>query len=161
MKLDADITNLLTVLRFAHAPVERKLYFKENRLGSRSGVLEEHRLFVGPGRLPFTLLSRAASQDTLKAAVETLTGTPYENALRNGLRAFEQSNQLSSFEKHLKRLHLDWNRRLIEKEPLGIGVLLGYLALKINEIGNLRWIANGVQLGLKPDAIRLELELIS
>ena len=53
LKLDADIANLLTVLRFAHAPAERKL------LGSRSSLLEENGLFVGPGRLSFALLSRA------------------------------------------------------------------------------------------------------
>lgn len=154
LKFDADIANLMTVLRFAHAPAERKL------LGSRSSFLEENSLFLGPGRLPFTLLSRAASRDTPRAAIEILAGTPYDDALRGGLKAYEQSYQLSSFEKSLKRLRLDWARRLIEKDPLGIGVLIGYLALKINEIGNLRWIANGIQFGLKTSAIRVELELI-
>jgi V/A-type H+-transporting ATPase subunit C len=155
LKLDADIANLLTVLRFANAPAERKL------MGSRSGLLEENGLFVGPGRLSFDLLSRAASQDTLKAAVEILSGTPYEGSLREGLKAYEGSNRLSSFEKCLKRLRLDWARRMFEKDPLGIGVLIGYLALKINEVGNLRWIANGIQMGLKPSAIHMELELLS
>jgi V/A-type H+/Na+-transporting ATPase subunit C len=155
LRLDADILNLLTVLRFAHAPTERKLP------GSRSGLLETNRLFVGPGRLSFATLSRAASEMTIKAAVETLAGTPYEGPLRNGLQAYVQSNQVSSLEKHLKRFRLDWTRRLIAKDPLGIGVLIGYLALKINEVGNIRWIANGINLGLKPNAIRLELELVT
>ena len=155
LKLDADLTNLLTVLRFAHAPVERKL------VSYRLGAPDFNSLFVGPGRLPFALLGRAASQDTAAAAVEVLSGTPYEPALRAGLEAYTLSNRLSSFEKYLKKHRLDWMRGLIHRDPLGIGVLLGYLALKVNETSNIRWIAHGINLRLKPDAIRMELELIS
>jgi len=155
LKLDADIVNLLTVLRFAHAPTERKL------LGNRSGLQDTQHLFVGPGRLSFATLSRAASEDTVKAAVETLAGTLYEDPLRKGLQAYAQSNRVSSFEKQLKKFRLDWARRLIAKDPLGIGVLIGYLALKINEVSNIRWIANSINLGLKPNAIRTELELVT
>lgn len=155
LRLDADIINLLTVLRFAHAPTERNLP------GSRSGLLETHHLFVGPGRLSFAMLSRAASEVTVKAAVETLAGTPYEIPLSKGLQAYAQSNRVSSFEKHLRKFRLDWARRLIARDPLGIGVMIGFLALKINEVSNIRWIANGINLGLKPNAIRLELELVT
>jgi vacuolar-type H+-ATPase subunit C/Vma6 len=34
---------------------------------------------------------------------------------------------------------------------------LGYVALKINEVGNLRWIGYGINLGTEPKAILLEL----
>ncbi len=152
LRLDADIVNLLTVLRFAHAPAERKLP------GSRMGLLETHNLFVGPGRLSFATLSRAASETTVKAAVETLAGTPYESPLRKGLQDYAQTNRVSSFEKHLLKFRLDWARRLVARDPLGIGVLIGYLALKINEVSNIRWIANGINLGIKPNDIRSELE---
>jgi V/A-type H+-transporting ATPase subunit C len=154
LKLDADIINLLTVLRFAHAPTERKMP------GNRSGLLDAHHLFVGPGRLTFTTLSRAAFEPTVKAAVETLAGTPYAEPLRKGLQAYAQTNRVSSFEKHLTKFRLDWAKRLVARDPLGIGVLIGYLALKINEVSNIRWIANGINLGLKSNAIRLELELV-
>jgi vacuolar-type H+-ATPase subunit C/Vma6 len=40
-------------------------------------------------------------------------------------------------------------------------VTLGYIALKVNEIGNLRWIAHGLGLGLAPDAIKADLELVT
>ena len=65
---------------------------------------------------------------------------------------------MSDFEKQLNRFRLRWMSRLISKDPLGIGVLLGFLALKINEISNIRWIAQGISLRLKVDAIRTELE---
>jgi len=46
---------------------------------------------------------------------------------------------------------------LIRKDPLGIGVPLGFIALKINEIANLRWVARGVQVGLSPLEIKSEI----
>jgi vacuolar-type H+-ATPase subunit C/Vma6 len=49
---------------------------------------------------------------------------------------------------------------LIPKDPLGIGVVLGYIALKINEVNNIRWIAQGANIGLKAEAIHLEVEFI-
>ena len=49
----------------------------------------------------------------------------------------------------------------ISRDPLGIGVLLGYVALKVNEVANLRWIAQGINLGLKSEAIRAGLEIVA
>jgi vacuolar-type H+-ATPase subunit C/Vma6 len=48
---------------------------------------------------------------------------------------------------------------LIVKDPLGIGVVLGYIALKTAELAKIRWIAQGINLGLKADAIKAELDL--
>jgi vacuolar-type H+-ATPase subunit C/Vma6 len=47
---------------------------------------------------------------------------------------------------------------LIAKDPLSIGVLLGYLALKTNEIGNIRWVARGINMGLRAEALKAEME---
>ena len=152
MKLEADLINLLTVLRFAHAPGERKF------LREWLHTDELDRLFVGPGKLQFTLLAHAGSQDTTNAAVEILAKTPYDPPLKAGLKAYAQSALLSEFEKQLIRFRLTWMSRQITKDPLGIGVLLGFLALKVNEVSNIRWIAQGVNLGLKAEAIRSEVE---
>lgn len=152
LQLEADIANVLTALRFAHAPGERRV------VGGRMGVLDFERLFVGPGRLSFATLARAASQEKVAAAVEVLAGSPYEQSLRAGLEVYARSNRLSAFEKQLRKYRLHWLAALIIKDPLGIGVVLGYMSLKSNEISNLRWIANGINLGLKTEAIRTELE---
>jgi len=154
INLDADLANLLTVLRFAQAPEERK------GLQERLDIARFEDLLFGPGRLPFELLAQAADQDTVEAALETLTGTPYQGPLRDGLQAYARTGRLSEFEKQLRRYRLDWASRLMIKDPLGIGVVLGYLALKINEIRNIRWIAQGINLGLKPNAIRSEVEFV-
>ena len=152
MKLEADLTNLLTILRFAHAPGEHKFlseWFHTDQLD---------RIFVGPGNISFASLAHAGNQITVNNAVETLEKTPYETPLKTGVRAYAQSALLSDIEKQLKRFRLAWMSRQIYKDPLGIGVLLGYVALKINEISNIRWIAQGINLGLKPEAIQEELE---
>jgi len=55
---------------------------------------------------------------------------------------------------------LQWMMNQLTKDPLGIGVVLGYIALKTNEVSNIRWIARGIDLGLKAKVIRDELEMI-
>ena len=126
LQLEADLTNLFSVLRFAHAPEERK--FLRDWLDT--GDLEY--IFVGPGVLPFSLLASAGSHDTIEAATETLAGTPYETPLNAGMRKYAESARLSDFEKQLTQFRLNWMSRQITNDPLGIGVLLGYLALKVN-----------------------------
>jgi vacuolar-type H+-ATPase subunit C/Vma6 len=155
LALEADLTNVLTVLRFAQFPHERDL------LRDRLGTDEIGHLFIGPGRIPFELLANTCRQDTVTAAIETLSGTSFEPALRAGLEIYARSNRLSDIERQLKHYRLEWMARQIKKDPLGIGVVLGYAALKVNEVGNIRWIAQGINLGLKADAIRAELEMVS
>jgi vacuolar-type H+-ATPase subunit C/Vma6 len=155
LALEADLANVLTVLRFAQSPHERDL------LRDRFGTDEIEVLFIGPGRIPYALLLNACRQDAVSAAVESLSGTSLEPALRAGLEAYSRSNRLSDIERQLRRYRLAWMAEQITKDPLGIGVVLGFLALKINEAGNLRWITQGINLGLKPDAIRAGLETVS
>jgi vacuolar-type H+-ATPase subunit C/Vma6 len=151
LQLEADLTNLFVVLRFTHAPSERK--FLRQWLGADDFDL----LFVGPGRLSFSMLARAGKQDTVQTAVETLSETPYTTPLKAGLVDYIQFPQLSKFEKHLLRFRLEWMSNQISQDPLGIGVLLGYLALKVNEVKNIRWIAQAKSLGYETKAVTAEL----
>jgi vacuolar-type H+-ATPase subunit C/Vma6 len=154
MKLEADITNLLTVLRFTLVPAERRL------LREHLGADDLSHLFVGPGNLSFERLARASSQDSLPGAFQMLAGSAYGPVLETGLEAFTKTGRLSDFEIRLKHYRLRWLAGLIPKCPLGIGVLLGYLALKTNEIANIGWVAQGINLGLKTETIRSELEFV-
>jgi V/A-type H+-transporting ATPase subunit C len=154
-QLEADLTNLFTVLRFARAPSERR--FLRDWLESDN----LQRLFVGPGRLPFHLLVQAGSQETINAAVGILSGTPYEAVLHAGLESYSQSARLSDFEKTLNRFRLKWMAAQVTNDPLGVGVVLGYLALKTNEVSNIRWIAKAFDLGLSVESIRSEVIVIS
>lgn len=154
LALEADVINLLTVLRLAHTPQDAPLYLKHFRADSLEA------LFVGPGRLSFEVLAQTADQSSLEAAVHQLRNTPYGNVLASGLDAYYHSQRLSEFERQLLRYRLNWRANLIRQDPLGIGVLLGYLALKINEIGNLRWVTHGTNSGLASNKLMDELELL-
>ena len=152
LALDADLANVLTAFRFAQEPAERDLL--RNYFGD-DGI---ERLFIGSGHIAFESIENAFNQDTVAAAIETLVGTTLKPALQIGLKQYEQSQRLSDVEKQLKRYRLEWMANQMMKEPLGIGVVLGYIALKTNEVGNIRWIAQGINLGLKVEAIKVELE---
>jgi len=151
--LDADVINILTALRFAHAPLERQM------LQIALGTTNLHDVFVAPGRLSLDQLAAMGRQDTAASAVDLLAGTPYE-VLRTGLTVYQQSNRLSVLEKQLADYRLRRMAALLGQDPLGIGVLLGYLALKLAEIGNIRWVAQGINLGLKAEAIQAELAVV-
>jgi vacuolar-type H+-ATPase subunit C/Vma6 len=114
---------------------------------------------VGPGHISYEILTNAFRQDTASSAIEILSGTFFEPALHVGLGVYARSNRLSDIERQLKHHRLVWMAGQIKKDPLGIGVVLGYVALKVNEINNIRWITQGINLELKADAIRAELEM--
>lgn len=155
LALEADLSNVLTVLRFVREPAERDLlreYFSDGRI--------EH-LFIGPGRIDFELLKGVCDQDSIAAAIESLAGTNLAPALQAGLERYEVSQKLSDMEKQLKSYRLKWMANQLVNDPLGIGVVLGYIAVKTNEISNIRWIAHGIDLGLKTKTIRAELEMVS
>lgn len=155
LKMEADLANLATVLRFAHTPAERKLV--------REWLGEEdlRHLLIGPGSLPFDLLVQAGMQDNLDAAVDSFAGTTYETPLRAGMKAYAQTGRLSDLERQLRRFRLEWLAGQIIADPLGIGMVLGYCALKVHEVSNLRWIARGIHLGLSARDIRTNLEFVS
>lgn len=150
--LEADLINLLTALRFVHTPLERQML----QIAMGTSTLRD--LLVTPGRLPLDLLAQIGARDTLPAAVDLLGSTPYASPLRAGLVLYQQSNRLSDIEKQLRRYRLRRLSGLIVQDPLGIGVILGYFALKIAEIGNIRWVAQGISLGLPAESIKVELE---
>lgn len=151
LHLEADLINLLSILRLASMPEEQEA------LQKALGAEELERLFVGPGRIPANLLVRAASQETVHEVVDLLEQTAYAAPLAAGMDAYRQTGRLSSFERQLYRFRLVRLARLIARHPLGIGVVLGYLAVKTNEVNDLRWIANGIHLSMRPEKIRAEL----
>ncbi len=151
LALEADAINIMTALRLIGVPGVTTV------LQERFGASDVTSLFVGPGHIPFALLAEAAGQESVPKAINTLTSTAYGPLLAGVLNAYAASARLSMFERALARRQLQFAASLFARDPLGIGVLLGYVALKTNEVANLRAIAQGLMLGEKPDRIRLEL----
>jgi vacuolar-type H+-ATPase subunit C/Vma6 len=149
--LEADTANVLSVLRLAGAPEI------ESTLREQFGPGGMAALLVGPGQIAPEVLVRAAQKESVGAAVEALAQTPVGATLAGAQEAFAASPRLSVFERALRLRQLKHAIRWLTGDPLGIGVLVGCVALKTNEVSNLRAIAQGLALGEKPGPIRSEL----
>lgn len=154
LEMDADMDNLMTALRFAQVPDQRR-YLAEER------ELELPDLLLEFGSLSISELQEAGEQDSVENAIEVLEYSPYDDALANGLETYQNTGQLSAIERALRQHRLGWMQQRIFEDPLGISVPLGVLTLRMNEVSNLRWIAWGLQLGLSPQEIRRDLEFPS
>jgi len=154
LKLDADLFNLMMVFRFVNAPGQQK-YWEEER------GMELSSLFLEQGNLSISILMEAVTQNSMERAVRMFETSDYKNALADGLDAYHHTKRLSDIERELQNFRLEWVRKQILRDPLGIGVPMGMLALKANETSNIRWIAWGLQMGLEADEINEELEFAS
>jgi vacuolar-type H+-ATPase subunit C/Vma6 len=140
LRLSIDTANIMTMLRLV-GQAGRAVFFR--RQFDASDPLP---LFIGPGRLPLKLLVEAAQAETVQEAVDMLASTTYGRTLEDGLHHYLSSGRLSSFEQALYRLRLRQAASFFVRDPLGIGIFLGYLLLSNNEIANLRRIGQGIYL---------------
>ncbi|MBI9045741.1 MAG: V-type ATPase subunit [Anaerolineaceae bacterium] len=147
LKIDADIHNLTTILRFVHNPDEK------SRL--ENGI-EDY--LVSPGTLDFQQLLSAFQQNNLEDFAKVFSQTIFSEALSNAQKTYKNLESLSEFEKQLHQFRIQYAARLMTKDPLGIGVPLGYLALKDLEIKNLRRCALQIHLGYAPAEIIASIE---
>lgn len=152
LRMEMDLLNIMTVLRFVQSPADREV------LRARLGDKPLETLFPALGLVSAQCLQEMFTTKTVKAGLDRLAGTSYETAARAGLTAYEQSGRLSEIEKWLHHGLFNWSVAQITKDPLGIGVVIGYLALKTNEINNIRRAARGIQFNMAHDAILEEME---
>jgi len=154
LRLEADVTNIMTALRLGSV-ADAALTLRE-----RFGADDLTALFVDPGHVRFGLLTEAVRKSSVGEAVSVLVGTPYGPILASAMQGYSATGRLSIFERALARRQLRHAAGLCARDPLGIGVLVGYVALKTNEVANLRAIAQGLMLGEKPERIRAELMFV-
>lgn len=122
------------------------------KLASAGGLSEEQRLrfFIPGGGLATEKIFLALSSDRTQA--------PAWTHLRvQGFPIKELPRDLVVFERDLD-LHLAQTMaaRYIGGDPLGLDIVIGYLAMKSAEVANLRLIARGKFLGLAAEAVRRE-----
>ena len=123
------------------------------KLASAGGLSKEQRLryFIPGGRLTTERIFLNLSSDQTQAqawAHIRAQGFPAKDLPRD-LIAFERDLDL-----HLAQAMAD---RYIGGDPLGLDIIIGYLAMKSAEVANLRLIARGKFLGLAAEAVRREL----
>lgn len=147
--IEADIVNLNNLLRFVNSPEGFE------KLG---GDIQS--FLIQPGNITLQTLLSLAKASSVEQAVQGLIRTKYGKYLQKALICYRDTMFLSEFENQMRMYALNWLGRLPKLYPLGIGVPLGYEALKKSEIRNLRWIAKGIQSGFEPAYIKDNLERI-
>lgn len=147
--IEADIVNLNNILRFISSP--EGFTQLEGDVGA---------YLIEPGNLSINTLISLTKYPSVEQAVMGLLHTKYGRYLQKALDSYADTKLLSEFENQMRMYMLNWLARLPKQYPLGIGVPLGYAAMKKSEIRNLRWIAKGIQSGFESDYIKSNLEKI-
>lgn len=141
---EADVTNVLTALRLVGVANVLPM------LAQQLGDAPPERLFVGPGRISRRTLLEMLVQPDVGAAVDLLRGSALGAALADATAVALSTQQLSVLERALQRYLLIEARHVMLRDTLGIGLLVGYLALKTAELTNLRLIGYGLAFGDPP-----------
>jgi len=144
--MQADSVNLLTVFRL---------------LKSDIGNVDPKSFFLPGGQyVDEALFNSLAGMSDVDEVLDGLKKTPYARQLEAVITNYVEDGSLSVFERALEdfvmRKALDAGRG----DPLGVGITIGYLWAKQNEVTNLRIIVKGTAVGMPADRMRKELILV-
>jgi len=147
--VEIDITNINTLLRFVDAPDSPET----------AGSNIDHFLIEG-GSYPKKYLIELSKFYSISLVIKKLAGKKYQSYLLEALNCYQETQRLSEFENQMRIYALRWLSLLPKLNPFGVGVPMGYVALKKSEIINIRWIAKGILTGFKPGFIIDNIERI-
>ncbi len=147
--IEADIVNLNTLLRFVNS--------SETYDRTQSDI---ESYLISSGNITLRQILSLSKMSAVEDVIRILFSTEYGKFLQKALECYSDTKLLSEFENQLRMFALNWLAGLPKLYPLGIGVPLGYTALKRSEIRNLRWIAKGIQSSFGPEYIKDNLERI-
>jgi V/A-type H+-transporting ATPase subunit C len=147
--IEIDITNINTLLRFIDAPDSLDM----------AGTSIEHFLIGGGSFAEKTLVSLSYTA-SIEKAIRQLAAKKYQPYLIKALDCYQETHLLSEFENQIRIYALRWLSMLPKLNPFGVGVPMGYIALKKSEIRNIRWIAKGISAGFETQFIIDNIEKI-
>lgn len=132
---EMDVKNLLLALRCQGLEEEKVL-----------------KLFIRP----WYKIKESVIRACLNGDIEVLTTKrfPYIKYMEPGLTAYKKTGSLRELELSLKKLIITVNRNMFQGDRFHIGVLIGYLNLKENEIRNLIAVLRGKKENLNTEDIR-------
>lgn len=146
MGSQTDAINLLTVFRLQKADIED---------------MDVERFFL-PGGINISkeLFMLLAPMSDVDEVIDRLKRTPYGPQLDPVVINYIEENSISVFERALEDYVMRHALAAGRGDPLGVGILIGYLWAKQNEITNLRIIVKGKAVGMPADRMRKELILV-
>lgn len=101
-----------------------------------------------------------AQKNDVEALVKGLENTSYGPVLKKILPRYQETLSLSALERRLEENLVEKAINMYNKGPLCIGIIIGYLWMKFNEIVNLRIISHCKSMGVPERKIREELILV-
>lgn len=141
-----DTTNLLTAIRLLNAD-----------LGD-----EDPMRFFMPGGLHVTeaLFRELAAMSDVDEVYDRLKRTPYGRPVEAVALKYVESGSIAVFERALEDYMFRRAYQAGRGDALGVGVLIGYLWAKANEVTNLRIVVKGVEVGIPESRMREELIVV-
>lgn len=139
LQAETDLTNVKTALRLAAAgDLDEEMRTKHFIPGGALVTLE---LFVG------------------LSATRTQVGA-WRQLRTSGFLVKDPPSDLVAFEREVDLAMARGLAGHYRGDPLGLDIVIGYLAMKTAEVANLRLIARGKSIGLAREAVRRELVLV-
>lgn len=146
LAMQVDIMNLVMVFRLQKADIES---------------MDVDTFFLeGGAAIKPDLYSELAKMSDVDEVLDRLRGTPYGKTLDDAAMKFLEENSISVFERALEDYLMRKALSMSTGDPLGVGVAIGYLWAKQNEITNLRIIVKGKSVGMPVERVREELILV-
>lgn len=141
-----DTINLLTCLRLLNADI---------------GDQDPLRFFL-PGGIQVSeqLFGDLARMSDVDEVYDRLKRTPYGRPVEEVAIKYIESGSVSVFERALEDYLMRRAFIVGRGDPLGVGVIIGYLWMKANEVTNLRIIIKGVSVGMPVQRMREELIVV-
>lgn len=146
VSMQVDTVNMLTAFRLLKADLEG---------------LDAAKFFLpGGAAVDLALFSEMAALSDIDELLDHMKGTPYGRALDDAALLYLETGSIAVFERALEDM---LTRRALASgrgDPLGVGITVGYLWAKHNEVTNLRIIVRGKAVGMPESRMRKELILV-
>jgi len=115
-----------------------------------------------PGGLHVTeaLFRELSSMSDVDEVYDRLKRTPYGRPVEAVALKYIETGSISVFERALEDLLFRRAFAAGQGDPLGVGILIGYLWAKANEVTNLRIVVKGVEVGMPESRMREELIVV-
>ncbi len=149
LEVEIDVANIMAVLRLVSSGVA------EQELEERFEASDFLPILIASSQTAsYGCLSSLEASATFEQVLDSLEGTPFGRLMRA-----QEAGDLVSIENSLERYSVEKATVLLRRDLLGIGVPLGYIWAKRNEMINLRVVAQGKVWGLSEERIREQLFL--
>lgn len=124
------------------------------------GYETEGEPFIPGGTMRERAMEEIAAVESLETAFERLDTTSFRTAVERGILAYGETRNLAVMERFLEDVVIERGCRLYRRDPLSMGVPLGYIWRQYNEFVNLRILIRGKRYKMPANAIREELLLV-